>query len=89
MLVTFLTLHLANHALGLISLGAMEAGRVWFLALWRHPLGTVLLYGALLTHLSLALFPRHRIEVRNRDEALAIRVVDDVRRLSLAGTPAL
>jgi adenylate cyclase len=33
-------------------------------------------------------FPRHRIEVRNRDEALAIRVVDDVHRLALAGTTA-
>ena len=55
-LVTFLTLHLANHALGLVSLGAMEAGRVWFLAVWRHPLGTALLYGALLTHLVLALY---------------------------------
>src|SRR5688572_17789901 len=33
----------------------MEAGRVWFLALWRNPLGTLVLYGALLTHLVLAL----------------------------------
>jgi adenylate cyclase len=52
----FLALHLTNHALGLLSLGAMEAGRVWFLALWRNPLGTALLYGAFLTHLTLALY---------------------------------
>jgi adenylate cyclase len=34
----------------------MEAGRVWFLALWRNPLGTLALYGSLVTHLALALF---------------------------------
>jgi adenylate cyclase len=33
----------------------MDAGRVWFVALWRNPLGTGLLYGAFLTHLVLAL----------------------------------
>jgi adenylate cyclase len=54
-LVTFVATHLLNHALGLISLDAMEAGRVWFLALWRHPIPTAALYGSLLTHLALAL----------------------------------
>jgi adenylate cyclase len=29
-LFTYLTTHLLNHALGLISLDAMEAGRTWF-----------------------------------------------------------
>src|SRR5262249_39807040 len=42
--------HFLNHALGLISLAAMEAGRHWFLALWRSVPGTVALYGALLVH---------------------------------------
>lgn len=55
-LMAYLTTHLANHALGLVSLTAMEGGRVWFLALWRNPLGTVLLYGALCIHLCLALW---------------------------------
>ena len=45
-----------NHALGLISLDAMNDGRVWFLALWRNPAGTALLYTSLLTHFSLALW---------------------------------
>lgn len=54
-LAIYLTLHLSNHALGLISRGAMDAGRVWFLALWRNPLGTAMLYSAFLTHLVLAL----------------------------------
>ena len=55
-LFTYLTTHLLNHSLGLISLDAMEAGRQWFLALWRNPLITTLLYGSLLTHFTLALY---------------------------------
>ena len=55
-LFTYLATHLINHSLGLISLDAMEAGRVWFLALWRNPLGTAAFYGALLTHFALALY---------------------------------
>ena len=55
-LLTYLSTHLLNHALGLISLDAMEWGRGWFVALWRNPLGTAALYGALLTHLSLAIW---------------------------------
>src|SRR5512146_2673928 len=50
-LFTYVTLHLANHALGLISLDAMDAGRVWFIALWRNPLGTAILYTSFLVHL--------------------------------------
>jgi adenylate cyclase len=55
-LLTYVTTHLANHALGLVSLAAMESGRDWFLSLWRSTLGAVLLYGALVTHLLLALW---------------------------------
>jgi len=54
-LFTYVTTHLVNHALRLASLQAAEAGRLWFLAVWRHPLGTVLLYGSLATHLALLL----------------------------------
>jgi adenylate cyclase len=59
-LFAFVTTHLSNHALGLVSLSAMEEGRWWFLALWRNPLGTVMLYGALLTHVTLALRSLYR-----------------------------
>jgi adenylate cyclase len=59
-LLTYLTTHFINHALGLISLAAMEAGRIWFLALWRNPLATVALYGALTTHLGLAFYSLYR-----------------------------
>ena len=55
-LFTYVSTHLLNHALGLISLSAMEAGEVWFLRLWRNPLGTAALYGALAVHALLALW---------------------------------
>ena len=60
LLFTYVITHLTNHALGLISLAAMEAGRSWFLALWRNPVGTLALYGALLTHFMLALVSLYR-----------------------------
>lgn len=65
-LFIYLTTHLLNHSLGLISLGAMEAGRIWFLALWRNPLGTSAFYGSLLTHFTLALwalYQRHHLRM--------------------------
>lgn len=49
-LMVFLGFHLINHSLGLISLAAMEAGREVFVAVWRNPLGTTLLLGALCVH---------------------------------------
>jgi adenylate cyclase len=55
-LLTYLVLHFSNHALGLHSLAAMEAGRGWFLLLWRSPLGTLALYGAITVHGVLALW---------------------------------
>ena len=59
-LFTYLTTHFLNHALGLISLDAMAAGREWFLLLWRSRAGTVALYTALLVHLSLAYWSLYR-----------------------------
>ncbi|HKC96922.1 MAG TPA: adenylate/guanylate cyclase domain-containing protein [Methylomirabilota bacterium] len=55
-LLLYLTLHFVNHALGLVSLNAMETGRWWFLALWRSAPGTVALYGAVAVHGILALW---------------------------------
>ena len=59
-LFTYVATHLANHALGLISLSAMETGRLGYLALWRNLPGTVALYGALLIHIALALVSLYR-----------------------------
>ena len=49
-LLFFVSTHLLNHMLGLVSLDAMETGRILFLALWRNLLGTVVFYGALVVH---------------------------------------
>ncbi|MGI9088920.1 MAG: adenylate/guanylate cyclase domain-containing protein [Chthoniobacterales bacterium] len=51
----YVTLHLLNHALGLISIGAQEAARPWVMAFWHSPPGQVLLYGALSVHAVCAL----------------------------------
>jgi adenylate cyclase len=56
----FLLTHFSNHALGLISVEAMEGGRVWFNRLWRNPVGTCLLYGSVLIHFLLALQALYR-----------------------------
>ena len=56
----FVATHLANHALGLVSLAAMESGRWLFLAVWRNPVGSTLLLGALLVHLAQAFWSIYR-----------------------------
>lgn len=62
-LFAFVTTHLFNHALGLISLEAVEAGRQYFLLIWRNPVGTVLFAGSLVIHMMLAL---HALYMRRR-----------------------
>jgi adenylate cyclase len=52
----YVVTHLLNHALGLISLHVLEAGRVWFVAIWHNPIGQLALYGALFGHFFLALW---------------------------------
>ena len=59
-LAAYVISHLTNHTLGLLSLDMME----WFprlnASLWQHPVGTVALYGSLLTHFLLALWSLYR-----------------------------
>jgi adenylate cyclase len=65
-LFAYVTTHLINHALGLISLEAMELGREYFLLAWRNPVGSVLLIGSLLLHMMLALdaiYRRRRLKM--------------------------
>ena len=50
----YVALHLGNHAMGLVSLGAASALMGWLSTVWHSLPGTVLLYGAVLTHLALA-----------------------------------
>jgi adenylate cyclase len=51
----YLTLHLVNHALGIISLDLAEKGLRLAMALWRNPVASFLLYGAAFVHVALAL----------------------------------
>ena len=52
-LFLYVTLHFANHALGNISVGAMERGLVVQTLIWQSLPGAVILYFSLLTHMSL------------------------------------
>jgi len=54
-LFTYVALHLANHALGLVSVDAAEAMLATMVAFWQSVPGTLLLYGAVAVHVSLAL----------------------------------
>jgi adenylate cyclase len=58
-LFTYVTLHLVNHSLGILSLEAMEAMRAWLVLLWRSVPGTILLSAAALVHAGLALAKLH------------------------------
>jgi adenylate cyclase len=53
-LFAYITGHFANHALGLISLAAAEQGLRIAVAVWQSPLGTLVLYGAVVVHVGLA-----------------------------------
>src|SRR3984893_4896626 len=62
-LYVYVTLHFVNHALGNISIGAMESGLAIQKLIWQSPPGAVILYVSLLTHMSLgfwALYERRR-----------------------------
>src|SRR3954467_14420270 len=56
----FIVGHFLNHSLGVVSIDAMDRVRATLAAWWRSPAGTVLLYGALLTHFALALVSLYR-----------------------------
>ena len=50
----FVATHLLNHALGLVSLEALEAGRTVFLRFWRGTPAGPVFFVSVLTHLALA-----------------------------------
>ena len=60
MLFAYVLTHDLNHALGLVSLAAMEAGRGVFLAFWRLPLIEPLLFLAIILHLLIGLRALYR-----------------------------
>jgi adenylate cyclase len=53
-LLSYVSLHMINHALGIWSIALAERGLIWSIALWQSPTGTVLLYGAAGVHFALA-----------------------------------
>lgn len=55
-LFSYLLSHFINHALGNISLDAMEYGLWFHMTWWQSPIGTLLLYPALAVHASLGLW---------------------------------
>ena len=63
---TYVGTHLLNHAVGLHSIEAAEAGALIFMGFWRQPLITAVLYSSLLTHLGLvlwALYQRRHLRI--------------------------
>jgi len=56
----FVVPHFLNHSLGVVSFEAMDRMRQVLAGWWRSPPGTLLLYGALLTHFALALASLYR-----------------------------
>lgn len=55
-LFTYLISHFTNHALGNISVPAMEEGMIYHIAFWRSWPVTIVFYAAALTHMSLGLW---------------------------------
>ncbi|EDP65536.1 adenylate cyclase protein [alpha proteobacterium BAL199] len=54
-LFSYVLSHLLNHAAGIWSLEALAYFREPFVQVWRNPIGTSLLYGALTIHILIAL----------------------------------
>jgi len=65
-LMAYASLHLANHALGLVSLATAEGVLRAVHGFWHGPVGTPLLYGAAAIHVALAalsLWERHSLRM--------------------------
>ena len=58
-LFSYISMHMLNHALGLISITVAEAALDWAAGVWQSIPGTVALYGAFAVHVSLALRTIH------------------------------
>ncbi len=55
-MLAYVTMHLLNHAVGLISVGAMDRVLAWVFRFWSNPAAQALLYGGFLVHYALALW---------------------------------
>src|SRR5271165_4568569 len=55
-MLAYIAMHLSNHALGLVSLRAMDRTLAWVLWVWSNPPAQALLYGSFCVHYGLALW---------------------------------
>jgi adenylate cyclase len=55
-MLAYVTMHLSNHAVGLVSLAVMERALAFVLAVWSNPPAKALLYGGFFVHYALALW---------------------------------
>ena len=74
-LFAFALTHFLNHALGIWSVGLMEAVQDWRTAVWGSAPGTVLLAGAFLVHVALALWKTARRRTLRMPPAEAAQLV--------------
>lgn len=67
-LFAYVLSHLANHALGIVSLRTMDLGLAVFQAVWSNMASLILLYAALAVHFGIALWSiwrRNSLRLRN------------------------
>jgi len=74
-LFTYITAHLVNHALGLISLNTAEEALGYAEDVWDSVPGTVLLYGAFAVHFLLALWSIYERRTFRLPPAELLRIV--------------
>ena len=71
-MLAYVTTHLLNHAMGLVSVPAMERVLHTFAAVWSLPLMQALLYGSFAVHYLLALnvlWQRRTLRLRSAEWA--------------------
>lgn len=72
---SFLSMHLLNHALGLISIETAEHGKRWFSVVWMNPFSLSLFYGAVLIHVLLVLNALYKRRTLNMPMREAVQLV--------------
>ncbi len=74
LLFAYVAMHLANHALGLVSLAAAEAGLRIALRVWHSLPGTALLYGSVAAHFALAMLAIYERRTLRMSALQALRI---------------
>lgn len=69
-LFAFVTMHLVNMSIGLVSLKALDDARWYFMLPWSNPVGSIVLIGSMLIHGALglvALYWRNTLQMTRHD----------------------